>query len=129
MAGVRTFAVALVVAWHALAGGIGSLLHTCSMSPEMAVAACKCPHAQATAGAGDQLRRSDCCKEELVRAQIAPAIRESARGVEALASPALPAVAIAPVDPNIVSSQVRAWRTSAPAHGPPVFLKTRMLLI
>ena len=129
MVGVRSLGLALVLAWQALAGGIGTLLHTCSMSAEMAVAACKCRHSQRAAEDGDQLRRTDCCKEELVRAEIAPAVRDAVRAPEALNAPALAAPALASVDASALPSQVLAWRASPPGQGPPVFLKIRTLLI
>jgi hypothetical protein len=129
MIGARSLGLTLVLAWQVLAGGIGTLLHTCSMSAEMAVATCKCGHSQRPAEDVDQLRRADCCKEELVRAEIAPALRDSVRGVETLSVPALPALALAPVDATALPSQVLAWRTSPPSQGPPVFLKIRTLLI
>jgi hypothetical protein len=127
MLGVRSLGLALVLGWQVLAGGVGSLLHTCSMSPEMAVAGCKCRHAERPAGDVDQLRRADCCKDELVRAEIAPALRDSARELDTLSVPALPAPAH--VDASALPSQVLAWRTSPPGQGAPVFLKIRTLLI
>jgi hypothetical protein len=99
------------------------------MSAEMSVVACKCPHAQTASGATEQIRRADCCKEELVRSESAPAIRDSPRGADGLGAPELSEVAIGPVDQNQLISQVLAWRTSPPAQGPPVFLKIRTLLI
>ncbi|HZA49296.1 MAG TPA: hypothetical protein VE549_01075 [Myxococcaceae bacterium] len=129
MVGARSLGLALVLAWQALAGGIGTLLHTCSMSAEMAVAACKCRHAKGAASAADQLRRTDCCTQELVRAEIAPAVRDSVRGLETLSVPALAAPALAPPDASALPAQVLAWRTSPPGQGPPVFLKIRTLLI
>lgn len=128
MLGVRSLGLALVLGWHVLAGGMGSLLHTCSMS-ESTAAACKCRHAQQSAGDDDQVRRADCCKEELVRAVVAPAVRDSSRAVEVAFAPSLPLHALAAVDATVLPSQVLAWRTSAPSQGPPVFLKIRTLLI
>ena len=126
---VCSLGLALVLGWHVLAGGIGSLLHTCSMSAESTVTVCKCRHAKRVAGDADQLRRADCCKEELVRAEATPAVREPSRAVGTSFTPALPTHAFAAVDATALPSQGLAWRTSAPSQGPPVFLKIRTLLI
>ena len=130
MTRLRAFGLTLFLGWHFVAGGVGSLLHTCRMAAAMSsTASCKCAHDKHARDGADQLLRSDCCSQELVRADLKPALRESVRSVEGT-----PFLAVLPSPTpgeatDVPSLQLRAIRISAPSQGPPIFLKTRSILI
>lgn len=126
---LRTLGMTLLLGWHVMAGGVGNLLHTCRMAAEVQASSCRCPHQQKKDDGSDQLRRADCCSEELVRADNRPAVREGARALEFFAAPVPPALSVALVDETSLPAQVLAWRTGPPSQGPPLFLKVRTLLI
>jgi hypothetical protein len=125
----RALGLTLVFGWHLLAGGVGSLLHTCRMRSEPSSAACKCHPSKHAAARTDQLRSIHCCTETLVRAETPLAIRDSTHSVQDLLGPASPALPLAAMDETAFPPQALAWRIAPPGHGPPVFLKIRALLI
>ncbi len=129
---LRLFTLVLLLGWQALASGVGNLGHFCHKQVETRASECHCPHAAMLAEQdpdGQATLRMDCCEAphwELPAAVLA----DASHPVPLLAAPpALPSTAVTVRAPERrhVPAPI-AWDTPR-GQGPPVFLRTRSLLI
>ncbi len=130
---LRIFTLALLFGWQAVAVGASGPAHFCQKQAEKRAAECHCPHGEVksarTVSRGEPTLRMDCCEEpgwELLEPALADVSSHSA----------LPVAAPAPL-PSWLTPQLteggrfpRLARWDTPrAQGPPVYLRTRSLLI
>jgi hypothetical protein len=129
---LRLFTLALLLGWQAIASGVGNLGHFCHKQVETRARECHCPHGKMLAerdAPGQATLRMDCCEAphwELPEAVLADASHPVPFPA---APPALPPMGVlfrAPERHHL--PVVVSWDTPR-GQGPPVFLRTRSLLI
>lgn len=116
-----------LLATQALASGLTSVVHLCSM--ESKPDTCRCQHTR-QAEAPVAIRKHDCCKTELVQAPAAgPSLTDLRGQGTQVALPLTPAVVrfAALARPDDALPRL-AQRGAPPEHGPPIFLRVHSLL-
>ncbi len=121
---LRALSLVVFVATQALAGGLSSAVHLCSLETKRDT--CKCQHEQEKTAELDAFRRLDCCKTSTVTAQPLESATVDFRFQAT--SVAAPPVALPVPFLLQVPSAPRAVQVNEPLQGPPIFLKVRSLL-
>jgi hypothetical protein len=130
---IAALAVLLVHLFASVATGV---VYLCQMSGQVGLSSCCCPHrpdrSAGDAGAPDSMRAPGCCDAAQIEANRAPSLTEK-RTSESQAQPL--AVAVLPGTPGLRGDGALALtRSGAPSEpsppgGPPLYLRTRALLL
>jgi hypothetical protein len=125
---IAALAVLLVHLFASVATGV---VYLCQMSGEVGLSSCCCQHRAPDDfgddfGHGDEIRGLGCCDATQLEANRAPTLAEK-RASEPVAVTALPAAPDLRLRPG--SALVLPRIDPAPPDGPPIYLRTRSLLL
>lgn len=129
---LRLFTLAMLLGWQAIASGVGNLGHFCHKQVETRASECHCPHGELLAeqdAPGQATLRMDCCEAPHWELPV-PVLADASHSASLIAAPPSPpptGFTLRAAGSRYLPPRV-PWETPR-GQGPPVFLRTRSLLI